>query len=704
MYFYLDDNAKLINFLLNVTSSEYGFSFTDYLNNEDYIDTVLSNTTVSGGKVMPYGINPLNFSYDTFDSSINDTLWGYPEDVNYNVPSGWGYDVDGTTTETTNSIDTYIALDAESGCPTDNFDQSRTQYLDNNISWFNLNTIDQIDFDIYFDYFGREESQTTSAYSGDCTAEFNVLLGNINLLSIDSDFYDCEYAGEDSCNERGIATKNISVNMVKQINESWKVKLSGIERHYSEGSVDTCGNYNIILNWTEGKKYSYYDSCTDTITDIDNEFYITPSYSVSQPLYISNYGIARYEEVLGSGPYTGCYGCGYLYTNFDLYVVNNTRKSYQNSTVVSSSIFDSSAEIASLEMSSSYTGTPTFFISGDNGDNWQNILMDTSTPIINTGNHIKWKADIDVGEGGYLINAPYISSANIFTEKSDLSNITFDVGNDGIIDYTIDGPFDNTNGTVVVNLSSASLDTSFTDTPVVGHTHAVPVVVSTDTSGQLNINWIDLVYNPNPVYLDYSSIQNFLTSFGNGMTIIPMILEASGLNSIVNLTALNFDYAGGNDTIEVLAHNEDYSQNVSRNITYYYSRWDYSWVPEDVDGVWFYPKSSTENNTTPYGQSSTTPILNITNYGYGGKNATLSILQDDMLSCVNTTISLDNNKSNGWLITDNWTELTNMSYLDTVDIYLWADYNCTYYTWYLFQPNFYFRQCVDGGVCDTSLI
>ena len=94
----------------------------------------------------------------------------------------------------------------------------------------------------------------------------------------------------------------------------------------------------------------------------------------------------------------------------------------------------------------------------------------------------------------------------------------------------------------------------------------------------------------------------------------------------------------------------------------------------------------------------------MTNYGYGGLNATLSIYQNDSLSCVNTTMSLDNNKSHGYIINESWIELTNLTYLEETPVWLWADYSCSYDTWHLLEPYYHFRQCVSGGICSTDLI
>ena len=119
---------------------------------------------------------------------------------------------------------------------------------------------------------------------------------------------------------------------------------------------------------------------------------------------------------------------------------------------------------------------------------------------------MKWSAFIETAENGYTMNVPVVKNISLNVQPSNISNLTFDFGNDGIIDYTINGNFTPDNGTVQINLSSASLSSSFTDTAVVGQTHAVPLVVSSDSAGILSVNWIDLIYNPNPVFLNYTEI------------------------------------------------------------------------------------------------------------------------------------------------------------------------------------------------------
>jgi hypothetical protein len=162
-------------------------------------------------------------------------------------------------------------------------------------------------------------------------------------------------------------------------------------------------------------------------------------------------------------------------------------------------------------------------------------------------------------------------------------------------------------------------------------------------------------------------------------------------------------YLGGNYTVPITAHSTGYASTITRYITYYHSRWDYNFVPE-IDYLLFMPRYPTQKNVTPYGQGPTVPILNLTNYGYGGKNTTLSVYMNDTLPCVNTTLSLTGNKSNGTLLTNSWINLTNLTYLQTVNISLWADYNCNYSTWKIYNPYLIFRQCANGTICSEEVV
>jgi hypothetical protein len=137
----------------------------------------------------------------------------------------------------------------------------------------------------------------------------------------------------------------------------------------------------------------------------------------------------------------------------------------------------------------------------------------------------------------------------------------------------------------------------------------------------------------------------------------------------------------------------------------YYSDWDYSF-PNYVDYLEFIPNSPTSKNVTPYGQTSNTPIFNVTTHNYGNKNMNLSIYLNETNDCINLTIGTTSTKSAGTQLTNGtWTDLlTNRVYLNNSGLWMWADYGCTGADWSWWFPDLYFRGCCYGcDVCSEDL-
>jgi len=139
------------------------------------------------------------------------------------------------------------------------------------------------------------------------------------------------------------------------------------------------------------------------------------------------------------------------------------------------------------------------------------------------------------------------------------------------------------------------------------------------------------------------------------------------------------------------------------NITNYYSKWNFNF-PRYVNYLEFIPKTSTSKNVTPYGQTSNTPIFNLTTYNYGGKNMNLFIYLNETFSCVNLTASITLNKSDGFLLNNTWKDFkTNLTYLNNSKLWLWADYSCNYTYWRLWKPDIKIRGCCSDCVCSEEI-
>jgi hypothetical protein len=217
-----------------------------------------------------------------------------------------------------------------------------------------------------------------------------------------------------------------------------------------------------------------------------------------------------------------------------------------------------------------------------------------------------------------------------------------------------------------------------------------------------------LTYNPSPIDLNTSRVQDVLDSSKNFTTFLIPFSARNSTDTIatINLTDLKYDYAGGNKTYLFTAHTPNYLKNITSQIIYYYSRWEYFFVPNNTAYIEFIPANSTAKNVVPFGQTNSTPILNLTNRGYSNSfNANWSVYVNQTNSCINLTLNTNSSKALGFNINSSWVEFSNnVAYLQNTSIYLWADYSCTPQSnWSLFQPYLYFRQCRNGGLCSTAL-
>src|SRR5690606_699851 len=120
-----------------------------------------------------------------------------------------------------------------------------------------------------------------------------------------------------------------------------------------------------------------------------------------------------------------------------------------------------------------------------------------------------------------------------------------------------------TNGTVNVDLSNAGLGTAFATQSRLGaarHLVAVPLVVNSTTTGIVNLQNINLTYNPNPVYLNATEIMRYLENL-TATNYTNLTITAVARNGTVVLSDLRYGYAGGKQYINITFHNPSYSSN-----------------------------------------------------------------------------------------------------------------------------------------------
>ncbi len=67
-------------------------------------------------------------------------------------------------------------------------------------------------------------------------------------------------------------------------------------------------------------------------------------------------------------------------------------------------------------------------------------------------------------------------------------------------------------------------------------------------------------------------------------------------------------------------------------------------------------------------------------------------------------MSTTDNKSAGFLLNATWRDyFINSSYLESQGLWMWADYECNFTTWKLWEPDLFFRNCCEECVCSEDL-
>lgn len=725
IYVPISDLAELVNLSIDFTAEEYGFTFKeDYINSTD---EVLTNATVFLGNVMPATTNLRNEIFDTFNTSLNRTYWFLTPDYS-EVNTGDELDQIISNSVGGGRARLYSELEEDlDEYKSDSATLNNYLYI-NDTSYFNLWSNEDTQIKINYTIYGQED-KTCDENRGYAT----LTLGGVELWrSIEM---------EDICDDSFTAYSNgLVFNITRDyaLERIW-LNITGVEQ---TGPVDTgsCGNLYVIRNWTNGSQTLDFQNCPDQTGPIPVSYIFGGFGNLDDQLKFRTYlrgwakrdvidychGNGRFYdsgEVITCAFATTSEQCAYLdqiipvmggtgvcawwtdqsvwqgtdkaYVDLNILEINRTVGDPANSTYVSKSVFDSGIDLTNLIAYYFGKGTINTQISSDNGLHFQDILPEgTPMPIFYPGKNVKWKANF-FAEDSTASNLQIITNINISSVKGYPSNVTFDIGNTGTIDQYFNGTL---NGNYNFSLSNINL-TNYLLTAPNPFSKYIPIKVYTQTPGYLNFTGLNVSYNLGRTYLNSDNVRDYL-SLGNGT--IPLTIGANYSGNNLTLKDLEIRYLGGNYTLPITAHSDDYIMNRTINVTYYFTQWDYNWIPDGVEWVYFPPKTPTSKGVMPYGQTISIPLMNVTNLGYGSDNATLSVYLNETLSCVNTILSFSNNKSAGFVLNNSWTEIANMTYLDTKNIWLFADYDCTYNNYYLYNPYFTFRFCKDGALCSEE--
>lgn len=354
---------------------------------------------------------------------------------------------------------------------------------------------------------------------------------------------------------------------------------------------------------------------------------------------------------------------------------------------------------------------------GSGGGAWvkfditDSVLSPGSTYYISlsaAGDSVVWRTD---SSNPYADGSAYINGAEFAVHDFLMKTVAIDLTTDPKITIgALDTNYEwNATGNYTGNTQSVDLATNITAylqtcSPESDGYCLVPFYLLSSTPGKLRVHDITInnTYNPNPIYLDSDVLSEYLSKFTSGTVNIPIKVYTDSAGNIT-INDVRIDYAGGNKTIDVLVwQSTNKSNNQTLHLINYFSNWDNAF-PSYVNYLEFIPKSSTAKNVTPYGQTISRPIFNITNTGYGGMESNFSISINESYSCVNLTLSTNSNKSSGVKLNSSWlTVQTNFAQGETFGMWMWADYSCNYSSWKLWEPKLSLRNCCENCICSED--
>ena len=605
VFFTIDDIIDTINtdftFFLNISGFPFGIDFRDGnttadslgFNNYSLIDTTLTTAELDpSGGIMAKNTSETTYFYDDFeDGSVNTSLW-----------TGTGTGCGGGETCTVGESGGKMILTVESLSGSASITVTSTSANDLLLNKFQADVIN-FSIDAPLDTIN---SESTKAYRFD--------IGNGNIWN-----HACARGDPGSSSE---SSADLNVSLVKINKTHWKMLLWGNDYCRSDGVETTriyTGNETISAKPFNDIKFIILASSPDE----------------------------QNEDAVMKIAY-----------------VNRTLATRENSSVISKSIYDASADIVSATpwffaptgMASASGESVATYLSADDGDNWESVTSGSSHIFTNTGRNLRWRFDFNITGADDPLTTIVLVRVNVSIPLGNPENISIDFGADGTTDFTFTGQLNSTNLQKQVNLSFVNISSAFISSNILSktsagrnyeHTYKIPLNISSQTIGTITVDAINLTYDPNPVVLNITNLTNVLGN-STSFTIFRIPIGIRNLSTenymIVNINDLKYDYAGGNFSINITAHDSNYLINITREIFYYYSRWDFEFGLSSFPYLYFSPSTPTSQNVTPFGQTSSTPILWITNYGYGGVNSNNFIYQNSSLSCVDSYASINNTK------------------------------------------------------------
>src|SRR3990167_4094988 len=273
------------------------------------------------------------------------------------------------------------------------------------------------------------------------------------------------------------------------------------------------------------------------------------------------------------------------------------------------------------------------------------------------------------------ITSPVVRKYEIEIIPTPIENITVDLNDDGSDEFIYTGKLNTTTSPIHVNLTPLSNKNNI-------------IKISTSTGGLLQINNFKMNASINPISLNktfFEDCTNCLINF-----------TFSG--DSITISDLKFDFLGSwNYTIE--ARSQGLIKKFIAQI--YYSNFNFSF-PSKISFYDVFPSSNNVSNVTPFGQSKTHPIWNISNLAYDESIDIYVKTNKTLNACLNITYS-NNSIFYGNIVNESFTWINGTSIsLDKKNIRNGSDVIFNQTSGYIISSNNYSINYSSGKIILTS--
>lgn len=302
------------------------------------------------------------------------------------------------------------------------------------------------------------------------------------------------------------------------------------------------------------------------------------------------------------------------------YVSNMTYNNNAKFTYTSNPLLTGTSNISRVSLDidtyNSDKGNVTLYVSNNNGSTYETTTDGVFHAFTSTGKIIRVKMVVNSTSNTSPI---IIKDYSVEVQSSNITDVTIDVGNDGIIDYTYNGTITAANSPIKATIESSAITNYLGSDSCAGKlTCNVPILISTGSAGVLNIKHIYGLQDYRTIRINTTLVDDWLDANCNNSDNCTIPINFVRPNNDIygcNLENINTKYICDSDhDFEVKYY--EYPSMVYTQSSYFTIGFRYSPFRVDLpSGIEYYdimPKTYNSKNVAPYGQKEGTPIFNIT--------------------------------------------------------------------------------------------